>query len=150
LTLSGIYLASNKRAQALSPTGSQTTPASAEAEGSLGESDPQSGPAVRRFRTGTVIDYGFEIYNAKLEKGSGRPQLQTQVRLFRDNQEVYAGRVIPIRGEAADERRVVAIGHLQLGSNLAPGEYILQVVVTDMLGKEKQKVTQQWIDFEIK
>jgi VWFA-related protein len=150
LTVSGIYLASNQRAQSLSRTGAQTTPASAEAEGSLGESDPQTGPAVRRFRAGSVIDYGFEIYNAKLEKGSGRPQLQTQVRLFRDNQEVYAGKVIPITGEAADDKRVVAIGHLQLGSNLAPGEYILQVVVTDLLGKEKQKITQQWIDFEIR
>ena len=150
LTLSGIYLASNKRAQALPQRGAQTTPASAEAEGSLGESDPQTGPAVRRFRAGSVIDYGFEIYNPKMDKGSGRPQLQTQVRLFRDNREVYAGKVIPITGEAADDKRVVAIGHLQFGSNLAPGEYILQVVVTDMLGKEKQKITQQWIDFEIK
>ncbi|HEX8922263.1 MAG TPA: VWA domain-containing protein, partial [Pyrinomonadaceae bacterium] len=150
LTLSGIYLASNKRAEALPQRGAQTTPASAEAEGSLGESDPQTGPAVRRFRAGSVIDYGFEIYNPKIDKGSGRPQLQTQVRLFRDNREVYAGKVIPITGEAADDKRVVAIGHLQLGSNLAPGEYILQVVVTDMLGKEKQKITQQWIDFEIK
>jgi hypothetical protein len=37
-----------------------------------------------------------------------------------------------------------------LGSKLEAGEYILQVVVVDTLGKEKQKVSQQWIDFEIK
>lgn len=150
LTLSGIYLASNQRAQALRQGTGQTTPASAGAEGSLGENDPQSGPAVRKFKAGSVIDYGFEVYNARVEKGTGRPQLQTQVRLFRDNKEVYAGKVIAIRGEAAGDGRVVAIGHLQLGSNLEAGEYILQVVVTDELGKEKQKVTQQWIDFEIK
>lgn len=154
LTLSGIYLASNQRAQTLKSskagTGAQTTPASAGSEGSLGEADPQSGPAVRRFKAGSVIDYGFEVYNARLDKGTGRPQLETQVRLFKDNKEVYAGRVIPIRGEAGADGRVVAIGHLQLGSNLERGEYILQVVVTDVLGKEKQKVSQQWIDFEIK
>jgi hypothetical protein len=149
LTLSGIYLAGNRRAQALAQ-GAQTTPASAEAEGSLGEQDPQSGPAVRKFSSGTVIDYGFEVYNAKPDKQTGRPQLQTQVRLFRDNQQVYAGKVIPVTGEAADHKRVSAIGHLQLGSNLAPGEYVLQVVVRDLLAKEKQQVTQQWIDFEIK
>ncbi|HEX8138738.1 MAG TPA: VWA domain-containing protein [Pyrinomonadaceae bacterium] len=151
LTLSGIYLASNRRAEALAPPqGGQTTPASAEAEGSLGGQDPQSGPAIRRFRPGTVIDYGFEVYNAKLDKTTGRPQLQTQVRLFKDNQMVYAGKIIPVTGEAADRKRVSAIGHLQLGSNLAPGEYILQVVVVDLLAKEKQQLTQQWIDFEIK
>lgn len=150
LTLSGIYLASNRRAEALAPQGAQTTPASADAEGSLGEQDPQSGPAIRRFRAGTVIDYGFEVYNAKLDKTTGRPQLQTQVRLFKDNQMVYAGKIIPVTGEAADRKRVSAIGHLQLGSNLAPGEYILQVVVIDLLAKEKQQLTQQWIDFEVK
>jgi VWFA-related protein len=149
LTLSGIYLAGNRRAQALAQ-GAQTTPASAEAEGSLGEQDPQSGPAVRKFSTGTVIDYGFEVYNAKLDKQTGRPQLQTQVRLFRDNQQVYAGKVIPVTGEAADHKRVSAIGHLQLGGNLTRGEYVLQVVVRDLLAKEKQQITQQWIDFEIK
>jgi 5-hydroxyisourate hydrolase-like protein (transthyretin family) len=105
---------------------------------------------VRRFKAGSVIDYGFEVYNARMDKGSGRPQLETQVRLFRENREVYAGKVIAIRGEAGVDGRVVAIGHLQLGSQLEAGEYILQVVVTDQLGKEKQKVTQQWIDFEIK
>jgi 5-hydroxyisourate hydrolase-like protein (transthyretin family) len=105
---------------------------------------------VRRFKAGSVIDYGFEVYNARMDKGSGRPQLETQVRLFRENREMYAGKVIAIRGEAGADGRVVAIGHLQLGSQLEAGEYILQVVVTDALGKEKQKVTQQWIDFEIK
>jgi VWFA-related protein len=149
LTLSGIYLASNRRAQALVQR-AQTTPASADAEGSLGGQDPQSGPAVRRFSPGMVIDYGFEVYNAKLDKETGRPQLQTQVRLFKDNQQVYAGKIIPVTGEAADRKRVSAIGHLQLGSNLAPGEYILQVVVIDLLAKQKQQLTQQWIDFEIK
>jgi VWFA-related protein len=149
LTLSGIYLASNRRAQALSQ-GAQTTPASAEGEGSVGEQDPQSGPAVRKFSAGTVIDYGFEVYNAKLDKATGRPQLQTQVRLFKDNKQVYAGKVIPVTGEAGDRKRVSAIGHLQLGTNLSPGEYTLQVVVRDLLAKEKQQLTQQWIDFEIK
>ena len=105
---------------------------------------------MRKFRSGSIIDYGFEVYNAKLDKASGRPQLMTQVRLFRENQQVYTGKLIPIRGEAADAKRVVAIGHLQLGTNLVAGEYILQVVVIDALAKEKQQVSQQWIEFEIR
>jgi VWFA-related protein len=148
LTLSGIYLASNQQMSGMTgkQAGAQAAPASLK-DGAL---DSESGPAVRRFSAGTVIDYGFEVYNAKLDKATGRTRLQTQVRLFRDNRLVYAGKVIPIAGEAADAKRVSAIGHLQLGSNLAPGEYILQVVVTDLLGKEKQQAAQQWMDFEIK
>jgi hypothetical protein len=124
LTLSGIYLASNQQATAIvgRARGAMPVLTSTREDMSFGESDQESGPAVRRFQAGTVIDYGFEIYNAKIDRATGKPQLETQVRLFRDNQQVYAGRVIPIRVETGDASRVAAIGHLQLGTNLVPGE----------------------------
>ena len=40
-------------------------------------------------------------------------------------------------------------GRLQLGSVMVPGEYALQMIVTDLLAKEKERVAAQWIDFEI-
>jgi hypothetical protein len=36
-----------------------------------------------------------------------------------------------------------------LGSEMTPGEYVLQVIVTDVLRTDKYRVTSQWIDFEI-
>ena len=30
-----------------------------------------------------------------------------------------------------------------------PGEYVLQVIVTDQLAPEKRRTATQWIDFEI-
>jgi hypothetical protein len=32
---------------------------------------------------------------------------------------------------------------------MVPGEYVLQLIVTDALAKEKRRVATQWIDFEI-
>jgi hypothetical protein len=32
---------------------------------------------------------------------------------------------------------------------LQPGEYVLQVVVTDALAPEKRRTATQWIDFEV-
>jgi hypothetical protein len=32
---------------------------------------------------------------------------------------------------------------------MSPGDYILQVIVTDPLAKEKYRTATQWIDFEI-
>jgi hypothetical protein len=32
---------------------------------------------------------------------------------------------------------------------MGPGEYVLQIVVTDLLAKEKSRVVTQWMDFEI-
>lgn len=156
LTLSGIYLAERHEADNVLPTASRGTVGASDnrkddkaGDGQNVERDPQSGPAVRRFRTGALVDYGYEVYNAHLDKNTRRPQLQSQVRLFRDNQLVFSGRVLDLNGQP-DSKRLVALGRLPLGSNLPPGDYVLQVIVTDPLAKEKNRVASQWIDFEIR
>jgi VWFA-related protein len=154
LTLSGIYLAEREeaggvRASTIPGAADETTKADGESEGKIDERDPQSGPAVRRFHPGGLVEYGYEVYNAILDKATRRPQLQSQVRLFRDNQLAFAGKVVNLNGKV-DARRLVAFGRLRLGANLTPGEYVLQVVVTDTLAKEKNRLMTQWIDFEIR
>jgi VWFA-related protein len=152
VTLSGLYLAEHE-AGSNSPANSTANDSEAkrekDVEGRIDQRDPQSGPAVRRFNPAAMIDYGFEVYNAHLDKGSRRPQLQSQVRLFRDNQLVFSGRVMDLNGQL-DSKRLVAFGRLQLDPKFQPGDYILQVVVTDALAKEKNRIATQWIDFEIK
>ncbi|MGA9770031.1 MAG: VWA domain-containing protein [Blastocatellia bacterium] len=119
-------------------------------EGRIDEVDPQAGPAVRRFQRGRVIEYGYMIYNAQPDKSTGQPQLETQLRLYRDGRQVYASPVKQLKTISdADKMRLVAGGSIRLGGDLTVGDYILQVVVTDKLGKDKKYVTTQWIDFEI-
>ncbi len=112
--------------------------------------DPQAGPGVRRLRRGMILEFGYMIYNAQLDKATQRPQLQTQVRLFRDGQQVFAGDALPFdpKGQT-DLKRLSAGGRLQLGTDMPPGDYVLQVIVTDLLAKEKARTTTQWIDFQI-
>jgi hypothetical protein len=113
-------------------------------------SDPQGSPAVRRFRQGSTVDYGFYIYNAKPEGAGGHPHLLTQMRLFRDGKLVYEGKVVPFDPQPLNvQGDVGAGGQLLLGKELVPGEYALQMVVTDLLANEKQRVAAQWIDFEV-
>ncbi|HEX8686253.1 MAG TPA: hypothetical protein VF654_07110, partial [Pyrinomonadaceae bacterium] len=139
LAVSGIVL----KAQAGSPAG--LAPGGGDAE-----PDPQGGTAVRRFRRGASVEYGFRLYNAKVERADGRARLQTQVRLFRDGKPVFTGQVMPFEGQPQNaEGDIGAGGQLRLGPELAPGEYVLQLVVTDTLAKEKERVAAQWIDFEI-
>ncbi len=96
------------------------------------------------------MNFGYVIYNAQLEKATGQPRLQTQMRLFREGKEIFAGRVQPFDPSGqTDFKRLTASGALQLGMEMPPGEYILQVLVTDTLAKEKHRVASQWIDFEI-
>jgi hypothetical protein len=49
----------------------------------------------------------------------------------------------------ADMKRITVGGGLQLGADLAPGEYVLQTTVTDQLADEKHRIATQWIDFEV-
>jgi hypothetical protein len=46
-------------------------------------------------------------------------------------------------------KRLAAVSRLVLGTDLAPGEYALQVVVTDALAKEDRRVATQWVDFRL-
>ena len=38
---------------------------------------------------------------------------------------------------------------IKLGADISPGEYVLQVIVTDLLAGDKYATTSQWIDFKI-
>jgi hypothetical protein len=109
-----------------------------------------AGPALRRLRQGMLLNYSYIIYNAQLD-AAGRPQLQTQMRLFREGKEAFTGKLLPFNvGRQTDMKRLDAGGRVLVGGNLEPGEYVLQVTVTDSLAKNKrQSTTTQWIGFEI-
>jgi VWFA-related protein len=116
----------------------------------LDQGNPDATPAVRRLSRGMLLDYAFFIYNARLDKTTTKPQLVGQVRLFRDGKLVFAGKENTMGGrELPDPKRVVAGGSVQLGTDLLPGEYVLQVVVRDLLADEKHRTATQWMDFEI-
>lgn len=114
------------------------------------EPNPELSPAVRRFRRGTRMDFGYIIYNARTDSRTGKPRLTTQVRLFRDGKQVFASDAEAFDPSTqGDLKRLTASGRLRLGGDLTPGEYLLQVVVTDALAPEREQTVTQWTDFEI-
>jgi VWFA-related protein len=106
--------------------------------------------ATRQFKPGQILQYSFAIYNPRLDKANGQPQLSTQIRMFREGQPIFTGKetVLNLKGQA-DLKRIAIGGALQLGRDMVPGECVLQIVVTDPLADEKHRVATQWIDFEI-
>jgi VWFA-related protein len=134
LALSGIVLSNGDEAD-------KTTAA---------DQDIESGPAVRRFRGGMTLDYRYIIYNAA-ENGAGAGALvQTQMRLLRDGQPAFTGKVVPLDvAKQSNPKRISLGGRLRIGPELIPGDYVLQVVVTNTTNPKKPRLTTQWIDFEI-
>ncbi|HEX8291334.1 MAG TPA: VWA domain-containing protein [Pyrinomonadaceae bacterium] len=119
-------------------------------EGQVNGLDPKGSPAVRRFRQGMEVSYYFNIYNARLDRATGRPRLQMRMRLFRDGRQIYAGPPVAFDpGRQSDMKNLLSGTRLGLDAGFVPGEYLLQVVVTDLLAPEKQSTAIQWTDFEI-
>jgi VWFA-related protein len=112
--------------------------------------DPLRDATVRRFRRGSQIDFLYQIYNAKVDRTTGRPRLSTQARILRDGQPVFTGPpALYDPGPQTDMTRLKAGSRLQLGMNLPPGDYVLQLIVTDELAKGSRANATQWLDFEI-
>jgi VWFA-related protein len=104
---------------------------------------------LRQFSRGSVLQYNYVIYNAKMDK-SQKPQLKTQMRLVRDGKVVFEGSQTPLNTEGqTDLQRIQASGAVTLGKNLEPGTYILQVIVFDTSGGDKPRISTQFIEFEI-
>lgn len=124
--------------------------AESEDSGVAGETAPLTDAAVRQFRIGDTVMYGYQIYNTKIDKQTKQQQLKTRLRLFRNGKEVFAGEEIPFDFQGqTDLKRLLFRGTLRLGSELEPGEYVLQIVATDLLAKEKNRTATTWIEFEI-
>jgi hypothetical protein len=108
-----------------------------------------SGPAVRRFRQGATLVFGFAIYNAKTGDSASVSRLTKQTRVFRDGKLIFTGDPVPVDLEGqADLKRISGATLFQLGTEMSPGEYVLQIIVTDS-SKSKSPTASQWIDFEV-
>jgi hypothetical protein len=137
LTLSGLVLTPEIAA-------AESTPAN-------GDTNELVLPGARTFRRGTTAMFGYAIYNGQLDKSAARqPELTTQTRIFRDGKLVYTGAPTPlsVTGQP-DLQRITAGGRLQLGADFPVGEYVLQIVITDNINKDKPRIATQWIDFEV-
>ena len=104
--------------------------------------------SLRQFKHGTVLNYGFTIFNAKpgsLEGGN----LVSMLRIYRDGKVVFEGKPQPVSRQESSIKAASLAGSLVLGDSMIPGDYIIQFVVTDKLANEKSNSASQFVQFEI-
>jgi VWFA-related protein len=153
LALSGIVMAGIDPAStsAQAPGTSTSRPETVNSE-----LEAQANPAVRRMCAGMLLNYAYSVYNAVIDKRTHQPQLQTQVRLFRGTDLIYTGKLSklatldgPQQSNSKQRKPISAVGTFQLGSKEEPGDYFLEVIVTDLLADKNHNTTVSWIDFEV-
>lgn len=113
------------------------------------DSDPMRDTALREVKQSSVLRYGFVIYNAKLDAAK-LPKLNTRVRIFRDGKMIFDGAQKPFDATGQiDLARLKTSGAIAIGKQMEPGDYILQVIVTDELADKKKQIATQVIQFEV-
>jgi hypothetical protein len=140
LTMSGIIIAASHP---------QTPAAGDTAEGQVIADDPNGTPAVRIFKPGSAIIYAYQILNARADRDK-KPQLESQLRVFRDGQQVFASMPTPVNGnQQPNPKRLVGGGQFQL-TRVPPGDYVLQIIIADKLRKDKDSIAAQSMDFQVR
>ena len=72
------------------------------------------------------------------------------MRLLRDGQPMFTGKIVSVDvTQQTDMKRLSVGGRLRIGPELTPGDYVLQVFVTDLFVPTKPRGATQSIDFEI-
>jgi len=113
------------------------------------EMDPWTATALRRFRAGTVLNYAFEIFNSK-RNSAGISNLTITARMFKDNALIFDGKSQEIPNDLDSKGTAVDLmGSITLASKMQPGDYILQLEVTDQNSTKKENAVSQFIQFEI-
>jgi len=107
-------------------------------------------PANRVFKSGAALVFAYEVLNAKIDADK-KPQLDAQVRVFRDGMEIYEGKpeTLSSAEPPSNLKRIPFSGGIEL-SRLSPGRYTLQLIVADNNRYDKYHMAAQAIDFEVK
>jgi len=91
---------------------------------------------LRQFASGTVLRYGFEVYNARPDGKTVK--LETQANILQSDRVVVQGTVNKFESSDLSSFPRVS-GAIPLGQELKPGEYALEVTVRDPATKQSQK-----------
>ncbi len=108
--------------------------------------EPKGNPAQRIVRPGGQVEYAVFIYNATAKEA--RPNLLTQLRLFRDGVLIYTGEKAALRPEGLKDLRALSLrGKLRVGDKT--GDYVLELAVQDLDAPAKQQFAVRTMDFTV-
>lgn len=117
-----------------------------ERAGSPITTDPIGDTAIRRFTVGRVLNYGGKILNVRGKPGS----VSFRARVFRDSKLVFESKPqAPDAVMPGEPGSFGFSGTLNLGTDLVPGEYALQIVATENVSATKRRIATQFVTFEL-
>jgi VWFA-related protein len=142
LTLSSLILGKEPPAPPPSPEGAPA------ADQPPPQPDPKANAVLRTFRPGDAMEYAYQVIDVRDDPGKAR-SFEVRTRLFLDGKQIHESQPMPLETiRQSDPKRLLGGGGLHLGAGMQPGDYVLQVIVTESTDG-KQYTAAQAMDFEI-
>lgn len=101
-----------------------------------------SGAVWSEFAAGTKIHFECEVFGVQNGRPPRDPKVDMEIRLFRDGNPVFDSK--PLAASVKNLSEHFLTGNVQLGSNMEPGDYTMQLVAYDHLAAPKKQVASQW------
>jgi VWFA-related protein len=112
--------------------------------------DPRGTAGVRIFKPGESCTYAYDVFNPLIGPDK-KSTLEVQTRLFAGGRTILNGKPERVTfGETAKGAHSQFSGHLKLDPLMAPGDYVLQVMVRDTLAPAGEvRQMSQFIEFQV-
>jgi VWFA-related protein len=107
-------------------------------------------PALRTYVPGDSLQTLAVLYNADA-KAVAASNIETQFALYKDGAEYQRGEATTVTQESAENRDgIMILRRFTIGSEMPPGDYVLQMIATDKKNSKKQEgVAAQTLGFTI-
>jgi len=113
------------------------------------QSDELRASATRRFHNGDTVKFDLSVYDSRTD-GTAGVNLAMAFKIYRDGKEVFVAPEAPLKSDEQTRQMTRDVsGAFELGQNMPPGDYLLQVTVTNLMAGKKGELATQWTDFEI-
>jgi len=96
-------------------------------------------PALRTYKAGDNLLTLAMLYNADA-KAISRSEIETQTILYKDGKEYLRGALLPITPAQVEyPGNIPLLNRFNVGTNIPPGEYVLQILATDKMNSKKEE-----------
>jgi VWFA-related protein len=111
--------------------------------------DSRKSSALRSYAPGETIDYAAMIYNADAAANQ-KPELESQFTLFGNGKELFKSEIAAVDlSGMSDFKRIPIRKTLALEKSIEPGDYVLQLQVSDKQANKKNSVATQTLYFKV-
>ncbi|MGQ0760660.1 MAG: VWA domain-containing protein [Acidobacteriota bacterium] len=110
------------------------------------DKNPQQLAATRVISRKQDLRYALVVYNAKLD--NNKPQARSQLIISQGGRMLFKEPEQPVQTPGTAAGQFIKVGQLGL-SKVAPGRYVLTLVVTDPLADKKRQIVSRSVDFMV-